>query len=529
MILCKPSAPFDVIEPQGDSIVIDTKGKVLVLPTNDGSKLPLINEYVLNSNRLSIAESPWGGLKGAGSPDYCPGSVYTESEGIYITDTSGSNSTKNMPAGKLAELGLLTVDTANHAITEEFIIRNDGVGSDVTVIGSCGSADGWGFQSGSGTITSENGRLKVTGTSGSNGLFAVWKSVSLDLSSYRYFGFSLESPIDAKIRATLKTSDVVMITWEYVSRLSVKANVKTKFVLPVNPGDNTSGESYPTRRSPDYDDSSISLLVVGIYGAPSTTYTFYVDDIIAMNENHSQVEISVPDNLSDVSLSLYTHNGTAYNLCSTHSLDGVYSLKSQTSTNYAFADGTRFDDISRRSGVYKSIFPKGSAGETITGSDGTILYSNIKGTSKRIGLKIDIPPTENGRTNLNKVRLKTVINYAPDNHGLYSASFGLDDSTDASYGLQNLVSPWLALYDPASSLIDFYLFTHRPHSMSFKRDESGEICQLCLSPGNGSIYYGQTVYADPTIDSDSDSIPDCLDSNIAGSIKNLLKTYGMVV
>ena len=53
----------------GDHIDINTTGKTLVLPTEDAAILPSFNQSVLNSDRLTIAESPFGGLKGSGSPD----------------------------------------------------------------------------------------------------------------------------------------------------------------------------------------------------------------------------------------------------------------------------------------------------------------------------------------------------------------------------------------------------------------------------------------------------------------------------
>ena len=142
---------------------------------------------------------------------------------------------------------------------------------------------------------------------------------------------------------------------------------------------------------------------------------------------------------------------------------------------------------------------------------------------------MSLPPSDGGRTNFNKCRIKTVISYAADSAGKYSASYQFSDTTSASTGLQNLSKPWVALYDPTSNLIDFYLFTHRPKNLEFRRDESGNIYELVLYPGNGLIYHGQITYPDLTLDSDSNLIPNFLEESIEGSLTKFLKSYGMVI
>ena len=163
MKLRTPSAPFKRIDPQGESITIETEGKVLVLPSGNPDILPLNNEYTLNSNRLTIAESPFGGLKGSGSPDYCVGTVnIIEGDGVYLHDVNGQNSSKTLSAGKLKELNLLSVDTTNHSITEEFVVANTSVSNNPTEI-----SDGTTFEgrsAGTGALTSlttENGSIKA--------------------------------------------------------------------------------------------------------------------------------------------------------------------------------------------------------------------------------------------------------------------------------------------------------------------------------------------------------------------------------
>ena len=137
-----------------------------------------------------------------------------------------------------------------------------------------------------------------------------------------------------------------------------------------------------------------------------------------------------------------------------------------------------------------------------------------------------------------------------------STSYEFSDSTSASHGLQNLIKPWIALYDPSTTEIDFFLFTHRPKALISKRDETGNIHELILYPGNGSIYHGRVTHCNPSLDSDSDLAPDCIgnyagnliDSDGAifltsdsanfnvlmtsfdtGSLSGFLKSYGMVI
>ena len=170
MKLPTPSAPFSPVYVHGESITIETEGKVLVLPSGNPNILPLFNEYTLNSNRLSIAESPFGGLKGSGSPDYAPGTVnIIEGDGIYLTDINGQNTSKTLTAGKLKEVNSFTVDTTNHVITEEFIVQNDSAGTEIVVAADTTTISGWSIENGVGELSLDNG-VKFTGISTSNAL-----------------------------------------------------------------------------------------------------------------------------------------------------------------------------------------------------------------------------------------------------------------------------------------------------------------------------------------------------------------------
>jgi len=208
--LAKPKAPYEKLKVTGESLNVETTGKVLVLPSGNAAVLPSFNEYVLNSNRLTIAESPFGGLKGSGSPDYMPGTLNIISgDGVYLQDTSGTNSTKTLTAGKLKELSLLTVDTAAHSITEEFQVVNTSESNNPTVIDACDSATGWSVLLGSGAptvSTSEKieGTGSITATGGAtdqNGKLIFEKSVTLDLSQKQF----------VTLNATTSENDIVVV------------------------------------------------------------------------------------------------------------------------------------------------------------------------------------------------------------------------------------------------------------------------------------------------------------------------------
>lgn len=133
-----------------------------------------------------------------------------------------------------------------------------------------------------------------------------------------------------------------------------------------------------------------------------------------------------------------------------------------------------------------------------------------------------------------------------------SGTYTFTNDFETELGIKNLITPWIALYDPAGRDVDFYLFTYKPSQLSFTVDSEGIITQLILYPGNGLIYHGQITYPDLTapayhndffdtnyFDSSyfSDSyfseyelsnIPKIFDALTEGSIAKFLQCYGMV-
>lgn len=692
MKLRKPASPFERLEFLGDSVTIDTEGKVLVLPSGNPDILPSHNEYVLNSNRLTILESPFGGLKGSSSPDYAPGTAnIIEGDGVYLQDTSGTNSSKTLSAGKLKELNLLTVDTTAHSITEEFIVRNTSVSNNPVVIDDCETVDNWVVQTGRGTITLEtndkisgSGAIKLTVNGAYSECYARLNK-SISIASAQFICFYLKGPIGKTGQLYIYDTTGKEAYWN----LGTYTGNWQRFVLPLSKPTYNNGINY----------NLVNALRFDIDNNPVQNDVLLIDNICGDVARPTYLEIQVPDYLADTSAQIYTHNGSAYQLCRTCKLDSAYASVSDIDANCTLADGTKFSDV-YGTGNGRSVFPKGESGQSKNGSlaGSSITYSQNKGTLKRIGLRVDLPPAGTAAPNFSAVRLKIVTFYtdvqgnkvldlsgngnhgtivggvtklndgglrfdgstgyvaiktithtlpvtyaikvkyagtAPDRHEI-NIGIGLDsfslyerngqviartmgdstsqlaktaptigtthiiiaeftntyvkifcdssiasdtasytqntasktgpltlgrnslleytnadiyeaavmhgvlstaekdiifnqntlssistlsgtllyyqpttqnmgsttyvfaDSTNASYGLQNVIKPWIALYDPEKTTVDFFLFTHRPRNLEFKRDETGQIHELTLYPGNGRVYHGRITYPNLT-------------------------------
>lgn len=139
------------------------------------------------------------------------------------------------------------------------------------------------------------------------------------------------------------------------------------------------------------------------------------------------------------------------------------------------------------------------------------------------GLNADTLVLQTGHPDL----LKRYNEYTLDaDHVLPSAgTYSLTNDYDVDTGIRNLERNWIALYDSTSSIVDFYLQTYRPEKLQFTVNSSGKITQIVLNSRNGIIYHGQSIYSDLTRDSDSDLIPDVLDSNASGSLPNFIKSH----
>ena len=106
-----------------------------------------------------------------------------------------------------------------------------------------------------------------------------------------------------------------------------------------------------------------------------------------------------------------------------------------------------------------------------------------------------------------------------------AGTYSLTNDYDVDTGIRNLQRNWIVLYDSTSSIVDFYLQTYRPEKLQFTVNSSGKITQIVLNSRNGVIYHGQLIYSNLTRDTDSDLIPDVLDTNIPGSLTNFIKHH----
>lgn len=838
-----PGMPYKKVNSDGASITIQTDGKILVLPTGNSAVLPSWNRETLNLNRLTISESPFGGLKGEGSPDYAVGTLYTPTTGVALSDKDGNNSNIVLTAGKLKEVSCLSIDTTAKTITEEFIIKNSALENTATTIDSCDDishADG--FSTGTGTITLDTvekiagtGSFYFSGTASSVGTFlGRINCADIAVGTNQFFTFYVKSSHTGAFRFTARTADGY---YSWNGTFNTTAGSWQKFVLPILSCPNRTGTS-----------TTITFMELGYYAnAPliNSACHFWIDSVKMDVSKRVEVEVSTTDRLAPLGLALSSYSGSAYAEVGRYNLDSGYSVISATAANMKLLDAKTFDSV-YGTGEGWRIFPKGVANATSAGSTSSMVFSANKGAKYRIGLYVDLPPSDNDRTAINKVRLKLVMTYADDSgsvpvllnsanpittptydgsgqgihpsvvyfadgwHGykywmamtpypngndeyenpsiiasndgatfevpagltnpiypappaghnndteliydsvadklrvywldcrraiecvgfetetwydhqylmymetpdgvnwsaaaisidwnlaigdrfilspaiakvgnvwklyyidasgsrpifmresadaltwgaeqavimnvtsavlpwhlevkyiselnqywlvycmygtsadiyfavgtdglnfnryprkfiakgnstaawdatLYRTSFiyipetntvevwystynptsavrrtghisidkdfmfskletpltnygatsyEFEDSTNASYGLQNISKPWIALYDPVKNFMDFYLFTHRPKNLIRKRDDTGNIYELVLYPGNGSIYHGQITYPNLAADTGGTLIPDCLKDAVQGSVTNLLKSLGMII
>jgi hypothetical protein len=474
-----------------------TSGKILVLPTDNASLLPAYNETV-SINRVSAIESPFGGMKNNANPDYCPGALYTPTTGVNLTDASGTNGASALPAGKLAELHLLSYNASTHALTQEFIIENTSTSNTEVQVDAC--TTGWDqVYSSGGTVSYNAGTITLTNSvADSSGRVGIAKNIgSAFCTGKTFIKFKIRSSQSGVLWFFAMKSDVSIYKLYGGDRFPIAANVWTEFVLPLNApayaGTNPCQNPYVTNGM--WDITAVNQLWVAMKVGAGATATIDVKDVYTDVEKTAYVELTCPDNLADSSLQIYSHNGTAYQLCRTSRLNDTWSDVSATTTNCTFADGTTLDDVFGSAGAGRAVFPKGDSGQTVSGSTGSMTYApNIAGAKKRIGLMVKLPTSDGGRTKFNKIRMKTVLYAGVGTDGKYSTTFDFADSTDASLGLQNMAHPWIALDDPTQEYTKFYFFTDSPQNLSYKVDETGEIYSMTLYSGDGAIYKGQYNY-----------------------------------
>lgn len=421
-----PSAPFEPLHLMGESITLDTTGKVLVLPVEDpDTTLPGFNQKTLDPDILSISESPFGGYNGA--LDHAPGSLHvTLGDEVYLTDVAGNNLSKDLSAGKLQRLGYLTVDPVAHTITEEFIIANTATSNNTTVIDNCDSEAGWALNTGTSLTFSADSSIKVSGTasvscigttSSVNGSVSFAKTVNWNLTGKHFISFKLRSTLTGTLYFKLSSdTNVNQKTWAG-SRFPISANTWTSFNLPLNALAASSGQN-PEAVTGTLNLSAVTKIFIGVFtSSNSAACTVWIDEISSDVAKTANIELLTTNDLADTSMVSQKWNGSAYETNRVLKLDPVASIVSADTTKMVFGDQTKFDDV-YGTGNGRSNFPKGVAGQAVSGTlaGSSMTYSVNKGTSKRVGFMVQLPPSDGGRTAFNTVRFK-VITYYTDTVG----------------------------------------------------------------------------------------------------------------
>ncbi len=151
-------------------------------------------------------------------------------------------------------------------------------------------------------------------------------------------------------------------------------------------------------------------------------------------------------------------------------------------------------------------------------------------------------------------RLLPNCNEFTEGRVLTEGTHTFSDNYNSETGLQNLIYPWIAVYDSISTEAYFFLFNDFPsqfqyivNSITYTKsilDSNGKyildcngkyirgsysqnrITSLVLYPRNGVIYYGKVVYPNCATISDVLQIPDVINKHIEGSVPKFLKQFG---
>lgn len=432
-----PAGSFDLISTGGTSFTIPVKGQKIILPTKNVDALPFHNEFAVNNSRCTIAETPFGGMKGSYSSSFTVGSLCCLTSGCYLQDKNGANTSSYLSSGKLVETSSMTVDTTAKTVTEEFIISNTSTinsASPQYIETGDVAPNGWTTNSGTGlSFSSDNGAIHVSGAM-VNGAISTGKTLALNLTGKNFISFRMKASATRRIRFTIKsTSDPInnLVQWANDVRFQATTSFQT-FVLPINAPQLSSG-SNPTTITGTPNNSDIKQIIIGLYGTGTESVEFWFDDLLADTGKPCYVEIQTNDNLSDSSLQVQAWDATlgtpAYETVGTYKLDSTYAaVGTPTSANWKLLDGTKFDDVYPTAPNGRALFPKSYAGQTVNGSSGSMQYSTNAGTRNRVGLMVTLPPSDNGRTSFNKVKLKTVLSYTDtDGNKVRDISGGMND------------------------------------------------------------------------------------------------------
>ena len=426
-----PEAPFEIIYDA------DTSDTLLNIVPPAGSQRMYLNAHddILdgwNKKKQTGSHTVWS----TRNSDYDTGVVGTlrvlneVSDGIYLTNVDGSKKGLHLlPDG-------ISVDKDAHSITEEFVIQNDGAGMGVTVIDPLTSDWTEGYAT-DGTITYDNGVITNTDSvCDASGRSVLMKSIGLGfLLGKTFIKFTIMSNTDASLYCLIVNPGSSTYKMWSGSRFQLAANTWKTFVLPVSAPVASTGANPSSlyEQGGTFDLNYISRLYIGVEVSEGATVSYSVTDVKSCNGTWAKVEVAVPDTLSVWSnpssnaynrqkVKAYVHNGTDYVLACYDSSTNYYWRGDLT----VCGDGSRFQDIYNEADYYvahAAMYKIGDKQSLATCALSSYLdygkppltYSSNAGTSKRIGFAILMPPSDNGRTNLNKCRLKLVTYYDDEN------------------------------------------------------------------------------------------------------------------
>jgi hypothetical protein len=155
------------------------------------------------------------------------------------------------------------------------------------VLDSFDATTGWGVANGTGTITTENGRLKVVGTTDASGNLVIAKTFTAFGANHNYISFLINANMSVKMRLSLKTDDSNYISWVNDSRFKLSANTDIIYSLPTRTAIGTTGMLPNNENGVGYDPNNITKVFVGIYdpSIPNTGITFYLDTLYIYLKN----------------------------------------------------------------------------------------------------------------------------------------------------------------------------------------------------------------------------------------------------
>jgi hypothetical protein len=270
-----------------------------------------------------------------------------------------------------------------------------------------------------------------------------------------------------------------------------------------------------------------------LYDNPSANRTLYVDRTLVDVGQWVKVEAYVPNTLTGetsgwANWQLYTWNGSSYiqiEYISLDTVDGNHNgLPFYHSTDAYFLSGTTFTNVWGETGWQKrhglAGYPFGYKSESKapgdnSGSPGNITYSDYYGCLKRIGFAIKMPPgdgQDSSTYGISQCRLKLEVYYADsaDPAGFYGqTSYEFEDSTNQYYGIDNLNSNWLALFDATNKRVYYFMTDKAPTGLKVCADENELIHWIEYTlPAGTRLYAGEIYREDIAVDSDGDGVPD---------------------